>query len=160
MPATPIASVQRYYPKGSLRWIYVATIANKNAVTRAEINSGIDLSKQVAAYTGFTTSTQFVNTPDVNSRFTSKITGDIEAEDSSLTIYLDPSGNDARQLMPQDSIGFILRLDAGDIPGRRMDNFPIQVGSVSKPFEMNNAVVGVFSMAITDEPAQNIVIPA
>ncbi|MFI6819268.1 hypothetical protein ACIBG7_43255 [Nonomuraea sp. NPDC050328] len=160
MPATPIAAVQRYYPKGSLKWIFVATIANKSLVTRAEINSGTDLTKQVAAWSGFTTSTQFVNTPDANSRFTSKITGDIEAEDSSLTIYLDPSGNDARQLMPQDTIGYILRMDAGDVPGRRMDNFPIQVGSVGKPFEMGDAVVGVFSFAITDEPAQNIAIPA
>ncbi|MDF5755823.1 hypothetical protein [Spongiactinospora sp. TRM90649] len=160
MPATPIATVQRYYPKGQLKWLFVASIANKAAPTRSEINAGTDLSKQVAAYDGWSVSTSFVNTPDVNSRFTSKIVGAIEAEDSSLTMYLDPSGSDARTLMPQDTIGNIIRMDAGDIAGRKMDVFPIQVGSVSKPFEEDGAVTAVFSFAITDEPASNVTIPA
>jgi hypothetical protein len=160
MPATPIAPVTRYQPKGNLKWVYCPSVANKAAPTRAEINAGTDISKQVADYSGWTTTSQFIDTPDVNSRFTAKIPGAIEAEDSSLTVYLDPSGSDVRTLLPRDATGCILRMDSGDIPGRKMDVFPIQVGSVGKPFEMDAAVVAEIQFAITDEPAENVTIPA
>ncbi|MEV4059728.1 hypothetical protein [Nonomuraea dietziae] len=160
MAATPIAAVQRYYPKGQLKWLYCPSVANKNAITRAEINAGTDLSKQVASYDGWNTTSNFVDTPDVNSRFTGKIPGSIEADESSLTIYLDPSGNDARTLMPRDATGAIVRMDAGDVPGRKCDVFPIQVGSVGKPFEEDSAVQAVFSFAILEEPGENVIIPA
>ncbi|MEV0149109.1 MULTISPECIES: hypothetical protein [unclassified Nonomuraea] len=160
MPATPIAAVTRYYPKGNLKWIFCPNVANKNAITRAEINAGTDISKQVASWDGWTTTSNFVATPDVNSRFTGKIPGSIDAEDSTLTIYLDPSGNDARTLMPRDTTGCMVRMDAGDVPGRKCDVFPIAVGSVGKPFEDDEAVKAVFSFAITDEPGENVIIPA
>lgn len=160
MAATPIATVKRYYPKGKLKWLWIPAVADISAITREEIDAATDLSKQVKSYDGWNVSTTFVDTPDVNSRFTGKIPGDIEADDSSLTIYLDPSGEDARTLMPQDEEGFIGRMDAGDVPDQLMDIFPVTVGSVSKPFEEGEAVAAVFSFAITDEPAMNVKIPA
>ncbi|GIH91936.1 hypothetical protein ACFFMN_33980 [Planobispora siamensis] len=160
MAATPIAPVQRYYPKGTLKWYWVPTIANKNAPTRSELNAGVDLTGEVAAYDGWGVTSNFLDAPDVNSRFTSKVPADIEAEDSSLTMYADPSGNDARTVMPRDEDGNIVRMGGGDIPGRKMDVFPVTVGSISKPFEMDAVPVCVFQFAITDEPAEDITIPA
>jgi len=159
MPATPITPVQRYYPKGQLKWVFCPTIADKNAPTREEINAGTDLSGEVAEWDGWTVSSNFVDTPDVNSRFTGKIPGSIEAEDSSLTFYADPSGNDVRALLPRDTTGYILRMDAGDVPGRKMDVFPVQVAAVSKPFEDDDAVKIEIQFAITAEPAENVEIP-
>lgn len=160
MAATPIAKVTRYWPKGKLKWYWVPTIANINAPTRAELNAGVDLSGEVAAYEGWTTSSNFEDAPDVNSRFVGKVAADIEAEDSSLTMYADPSGNDARTLMPRGTEGNVVRFGGGDIPGRKMDVFPVEVGAVSKPFEMDAIPVCQFQFAITDEPAEDVTVPA
>lgn len=160
MAATPITKVARYQPKGNLKWVFCATLADYHAPTRTEIDAGTDISKEVREYSGWTTTSAFIDTPDVNSRFTGKIPGDIEAEDSSLTVYLDPSGDDIRTLLPRDTSGFMLRMDAGDVEDHLMDVFPFTVGSVGKPFELGEAVVAVISVAITDEPAENVAIPA
>jgi len=160
MAATPIASVDRYYTKGTLKWYWVPTIADKSAPSRAELNAGTDLTGEVAECDGWAVSSNFVDAPDVNSRFTSKVPGAIEAEDSSLTMYADPSGSDARTLMPRDETGFVVRLGGGDVAGRKMDVFPVTVGALSKPFEMDGTPVVTFQFAITSEPAEDVTIPA
>ncbi|MEV4093786.1 hypothetical protein [Streptosporangium saharense] len=160
MAATQITKVNRYWPKGTLKWYWVPTIADINAPTRAELDAGVDLSREVAAYEGWTTSSNFENAPDVNSRFVSKVAADIEAEDSSLTMYADPSGSDARTLMSRGEEGNIVRFGGGDVPGRKMDVFPVEVGSVSKPFEMDAVPVCTFQFAITAEPAEDVAVPA
>ncbi|MEU1736459.1 hypothetical protein [Streptosporangium sp. NPDC020145] len=160
MAATPIAKVTRYWPKGTLKWYWVPTIADITAPTRAELDAGVDLSREVAAYEGWTTSSNFENAPDVNSRFVSKVAGDIEAEDSSLTMYADPSGDDARTLMSRGTEGNVVRFGGGDVPGRKMDVFPVEVGAVSKPFEMDAVPVCQFQFAITAEPAEDVTVPA
>jgi hypothetical protein len=160
MAAPAISAVQRYYPKGVLKWYWVPTIANKNSPTRVELDAGVDLSGEVAAYSGWGVSTEFKPAPDVNSRFTSKVPGAITSEDPSLTTYADPSGVDARSVMSRDEEGFVVRFGGGDIPGRKMDVFPVTVGSVSKPFEMDEVPVVQFAFAITDEPAEDVTVPA
>ncbi len=75
-------------------------------------------------------------------------------------MYLDPSGADSRQLMPRDATGNVVRFGGGDIAGRRMDVFPVAVGSISKPFEMDEVPVATFSFAITSEPAEDVLVPA
>ncbi|MEV0993414.1 hypothetical protein [Nonomuraea sp. NPDC050202] len=160
MPATPIATFTPYYTRENIKWIVVATVGNKAAVTRAEINSGTDITEIVNDWDGWETSSNFVDIPNPNRRFTPKIPGSKEAADSSLTTYLNRAGVDARQLLPELATGFMLRMDAQDVAGRLMDVFPYTVASHSKPFDMDGAAMVVISFAITDEPAQNVVIPA
>lgn len=161
MPATPISTVTRFFPTGTTKWIYCPSIANKNAPLRAEINAGTDLSGEIAEVEGWQVSSELIDVPDINSRFTSKIPGRTSADDSSITFYADPSGNDARVLFPRDTTGFILRMDGGDVAGRKMDVFPIRVSSVPKEMGTGDgAGTLTVNFAITAEPAENVTIPA
>ena len=162
MVATPITPVSRYWPVGTTKWLYVATIANYAvAVTRAEINAGTDLSGEINDTNGWTVSSNQIDTPDVNSRFRSKIPGAIEASDSSLTIYADPSGTDVRALLPRDAAGYIIRMDGGDVAGRKMSVFPIKVSSQNKLMGTDEEAARIeINFTITRQPAEDLTIPA
>lgn len=161
MAATPIATVSRFFPTGTTKYVFCATIANKNAPQRAEIDAGTDLSGEIAEVEGWQVTSELIDVPDINSRFTSKIPGRTSADDSSITFYADPSGADARTLFPRDTEGFILRMDGGDVPGRKMDVFPVRVSSVPKEMGTGDGAATLTVMfAITSEPAENVTIPA
>lgn len=162
MVATPIAAVNRYWPVGTTKWIWVPTIANYTvAITRAEINAGTDLSGEVADLSGWTVSSNQIDTPDVNSRFRAKIPGPIEAEDSSLTLYADPSGTDVRQLLPRDTSGYVVRMDGGDVAGRKCSIFPVKVASQNKLMGTDEEAGRIeISFTITRIPAEDLTIPA
>ncbi len=162
MAATAITPVNRYWPVGTTKWVWVPTIANYLvAVTRAEINAGTDLSGEIADLDGWTVSSNQIDTPDVNSRFRSKIPGPIEAEDSSLTIYADPSGSDVRTLLPRDATGYIVRMDGGDVAGRKMSVFPVKVASQNKLMGTDEEAARIeIAFTITRIPAEDLTIPA
>jgi hypothetical protein len=162
MAATPIAAVSRYWPVGTTKWLWVASIANYSvAVTRAEINAGTDVSGELADVSGFTVSSNQIDTPDVNSRFRSKIPGAIEAEDSSWTIYADPSGSDVRALLPRDATGYAVRMDGGDVAGRKMSVFPAKVASQNKLLGTDEEAGRIeINFTITRQPAEDLTIPA
>lgn len=162
MPATAIASVNRYWSVGVNKWIWCPSIANKSAPTRAEINAGTDLTGEVAATEGWKTTSEQIEAPDANNRFKPKIPGAITADDSSITYYADPSGADARAVMPRDTTGFMLRMGGGDVPGRKMDVFPATVSAIGKEFggtEEDPAKVTI-EYSITSVPAEDVTIPA
>lgn len=161
MVATPIASTTRYINPGVTKIYFRATLANKNSPTRTELDGATDLSGEVNAIDGFTTTGDDVETPDMASTFTSKIPGRTSADDSSITFYADLAGADARALLPQGTNGFIIILDGGDVGGRKMDVYPIRVKSVGKPRSSDGtdpATVAI-QFSITSVPAENITIP-
>jgi hypothetical protein len=162
MAATPIAAVARYWPVGTTKWLWIVNIANYSvAVTRAEINAGFDVSGELNDTSGWTVSSNQIDTPDVNSRFRSKIPGAIEAEDSSWTIYADPSTTDVRQLLPRDTSGYVVRMDGGDVAGRRMSVFPSKVASQNKLMGTDEEAGRIeINFTITRQPAEDLVIPA
>lgn len=161
MAATPIATVNRFFPTGTTKYIFTVSVANKSAPTRSEINAGTDLSPEINEVDGWQVTSELIDVPDLNSRFTSKIPGRTSADDSSITFYADPSGSDARTLFPRGATGFILRMDGGDVPGRKMDVFPVTVSSVPKEMGTGDDAGTLQVMfAITSEPAENVTIPA
>ncbi len=139
------------------------TIAVKTAPTRAELNAGTNLSPDLYGVSGFTVKSDAVPTPDISTRFVGQIPGRITADDSSITMYMDPTGVDARTLMPRDTAGFVVRLEGGDVAGRKLDVFPVKVQSVSKEnlnAEGTTAAGLMFSYSTTSEPAESVTIPA
>jgi hypothetical protein len=161
MAATPIETVDRYFPTGTTKYLFVPTIANPNAPTRAELDAGTDLSPEIREVDGWTVSSDEIETPDINSRFTSKIPGRISADESSITMYADPTGTDARTLLARDTEGWIVRMGGGDTAARKMDLFEITVTSVSKEFGTDDeAGTLVFQFSIKSEPVEDIAIPA
>lgn len=150
----------RYFATGTTKYVWCTSVANKLAPTRAEINAGTDVSGDIAEVNGWQVTSDLIEVPDINSRFTSKIPGRTSADDSSIKFYADPSGADARTLFPRDTTGFILRMDGGDVTGRKMDVFPVRVSSVPKEMGTGDDAATINVMfAITSEPAENVTIP-
>jgi len=162
MAATAITASVRYTSRGTTKIYWVATIANYLSPSRGELNAGTDLSPQLMDSSGWTVSTNQLDAPDMSTRFTSKIPGAITADDSSLTMYASKNGVDARALMPQDAVGYIVILFGGDNTGAgKMDVWPVTVGSVAKQLAVQGDAPDtlVISYSPTNVPGQNIAIP-
>ena len=160
MPASTIATSTRFFARGVSACIYLPSCANKSAPTRAEINSGTNVSTQVADLSGWGVSGNLIDTPDLATTFDSKIPGTTSAEDSSIDLYASIDGADVRQLLPRGTTGFILWADGGDVAGRKADVFPITVTSNTQMRSMSEAAKRQVNFAITSEPAEGITIPA
>lgn len=159
MVATPISASARYIPPGTTQYYWVTSIANKAAPTRPELDAGTDLSGEISAVAGFATTSNQVDTPDLKSRFTSKIPGLIDAGDSSITMYASSDSTDARQLMQRDDTGFIVIFGEGDVAGNLMDVYPVKVSSQAKQRGAADPSTIQFQFTITSEPAENVTVP-
>ncbi|MEV0237560.1 hypothetical protein [Nonomuraea sp. NPDC050786] len=162
MPAPEMTPAVRFFPTGTTRYLWVPTIAAGTKIpTRTEIDAGTDLSTDLAEVSGFTVSSDLIDTPDINKRFTKRIAGRITAEDSSLTFYADRTGDDVRALLPMDEEGFIVRLPGGDVAASMGSTFPVTVSSISEEAGTDDEAGRlVVEFAITDEPAVNWAVPA
>lgn len=162
MAATAISAATRFSSRGFTKIYWLPACANIASPTRAELNAGTDLSPQIMDGSGFSVKSDQIDAPDMATRFTSKIAGSITAEDSSLTMYASKTGVDARQLMPQDTAGFIVILYGGDVPGQKMDVWPVVIASVSKQisFQGGDPDTLVFAFSPTAVPASTVTIPA
>ena len=158
MPATPLNPAERFSALQCLEVVFVPAIADPENVTRAEIDAGTDLTSEIMEWSGFTTATETIETPDLT-RFVGKIGGRITAEDSSITLYADRGGDDVRDILPRDTIGFLLWMDSGDTPGAYMDVYPIQVNSLTKVRSMDAATVLRVDMSMTRVPVEDVTIP-
>lgn len=162
MAAPAITASTRFSARGKTKCYWVANIAVPSAPTRAELDAGTDLSPQLADRSGWSVESDMIETPDLASRYTSTIPGPIKAEDSSLTMYASLNGVDARALMPRDTTGYIVWMDGGDVAANKCDVFPVTVTSVSKQRSVDgeDADTLVFSYAITEEPSEDVAVPA
>jgi hypothetical protein len=161
MAATPITPASRFFRPGITKCYWVVSIANISAPSRAELNAGLDLSKDVADINGWMVSGQKIDTPDLNSTFVSNIPGLTQADESSITFYAGETGVDVRAQMPRNTAGHIVWLDGGDVTGRKMDIFPTRVLSVGKQRSMGaEAARLTIQYAISSVPAEDVTIPA
>lgn len=161
MAAPDISASTRFFNRGTTIVVFCTSISNKSAPTRAEINAGTDLSNEIAEVDGWIVTSNQIETPDLGTTFTSKIPGSTSADDSSLTMYEDIGGADARTLFPRGTNGFIIWMDGGDVAGRKMDVFPVRAASQGKTRTVeDNAATVQIMFAITAEPAENVTIPA
>jgi len=160
MPATPITASLRYWRPGTTKVYFCSAIANKAAPSRAELNAGTDLSPEVAATSGFQPTREFQDAPDLASEFVPQVSANLTVGESSISMYASSNSVDARSLLPRDTVGFIVWLDEGDVAGRKMQVFPVKVGSAAQERELGNVPVLVFTFATTSAPAENVTIPA
>jgi hypothetical protein len=160
VPAGAITASTRYYRPGITQVNYTPAIANKAAPTRAEINAGTNLSPETNAIDGWQPQSNFLDAPDLVSAFVPKVAGSVEAGDSSLTLYASSNSVDVRSLLPRGTVGFILMLDESDTAGRKMDVYPVTVGSQAKIRDIGDVAKIQINFAITSAPAENVTIPA
>lgn len=170
MPATAIPmGGPRYTSRGTTRIYFLTAIASyTTAVTRVELNAGLDLTTQIMDSSGWTVTSDQIDAPDMATRFTSKIAGPISADDSSLTMYASKNGVDARAVFTSGSsstpatTGYIVILFGGDVAANKMDVWQVTVSSVAKQISVQGSDPDtlVITFAPTAEPAVNLAIPA
>ncbi len=160
MAATAITASVRYFRPGTTKVYWVTTMADYTTPTRAELDAGTDLSGEIAEVSGWSATSESIDTPDLGSRFTSKIPGAITADDSSLTLYMSKSGTDVRTLLERDTAGFVVWMDEGDTESGLMDVFPATVASAPKQRGLGEAARIQVQFTVTSEPAENVSIPA
>lgn len=160
MPITPNtpAAITRYFAVGITDVLWCPSIATQSAPTFAELDAGTDLARDLADWSGWTVSTAFIDTPDIKTRFVSQLPGRITAEASSITFYSDRLSADLRDLMPRDTIGYIVIADGG-LASAVGDVFKVQVASVPKIRSMDNAAQIKFDFAILTEPSEDVTLP-
>lgn len=160
--ATPkITPAVRYFDPEITKVYFVPTIADKTAVTRLELNAGTDLSDDVADQEGWTVTSEEIETPDLGTRFTSKIGGRTSVEDCSLTMYASQDSVDCRTLLARGTTGYIVWMDGGDVPDNKCDVFPITVISNSAMRSVgDDAARRQVQFSVRDEPAESVTVPA
>jgi hypothetical protein len=161
MPPTAITPSVRFFRPGTTKVYWVRNIVLYTAPTRLEINSGTDLSGEIAEISGFSVVSDTIPTPDLGTRFVPKIAGRINADDSALNFYATSTGfTDARSVLPRDTTGFLLIMDGGDVATTgRFDVYPATVTSVPKLRALEDPAQVQITFAITRVPAEDLVIP-
>lgn len=161
MATTPITASTRYINPGVTRCYFLPACANTAAPTRAEMNAGTDLSREIADIAGWVVAGNEVETPDLVTNFTGNIPGRVKADGSSISCYASTTGVDVRAALPRNTTGYIMWLDGGDVPGQKADVFPIRVLSNGKPRGVGEtAALIVVQCSVTSQPAENVTIPA
>ncbi len=162
MPITPTqpAAITRYFGVGTTQVLFCPTIANPAAPTFAELDAGTELTRDIADLSGWSTNSEFIDVPDLATRFTGKIPGRISAEDSSFTFYADEDSGtgDARALLPRDTEGYVVIADGGLASGKG-DVFHVKVGSSTPVRSVDDAVKIMVNFAVLDEPAEGVTLP-
>ena len=160
MPPTALTSSTRYFRPGTTKVYWVVSITTYTAPTRSELNAGTDLSGEIAELSGWSVTSDFIDTPDLGNRFVSKLAGRINAEDSSINFYASSTGTDVRGTLVRDSSGYIVIMDAGDVATTgKMDIWPVTVAAVSKLRGLEDPAMLQASFAATRVPAEDKVIP-
>lgn len=159
-PPNITASTRYFDPEITVVYYIPAIAAADLTPTRAEMDAGTNLTPQIADLSGWVVTSEEIETPDMGTRFTSKIPGRRSAEDSNLTLYSDINGNDVRTLLPRDTEGYMMWCDGGDVAGNAADVFPIRVRSVPKQRSMTDAARIQVQCSITSEPAEDVTVPA
>lgn len=162
MSATPIALPVQYINAGSSKVLFCPTIASASSPTRSEINAGTDLTRAIADSSGWQVESDQVESPNLDDVFTPTISGRTKVADSSLTLYCDVTGADVRALLPRGTNGYVLWLDGGDVPARKMSCFPVRVSSLGMVREVkgDSAATIIVSFGVTATPQENLAVPA
>lgn len=161
MAATPLVQSTRYFRPNVTKVYYLPTAADYTAVTRTELDAGTDLSVEISAVEGFGVTSGVIETPDLVSRFTSKIGGRTTVEDSSITFYASEDSQDVRTVLPRGTTGFIVVLGGGDVAGQTMDVYPVTVIAAPKQYSLEDEAAKIMvQFSVTREPAEDQNIPS
>lgn len=161
--ATALPAITEYIHPGTAVIYWLPTVADKNSVTRAEINAvgAYDLTPQIADAPGWNVSSERKPLMRLSSKYTGKIAGRVESEDSKLVFWASEDTEDIRDVLDRGDRGFVMICLGGDIEGRKADVYPVEVMSISKPVSVEGDPAQItVDLAIPTEPGENVPIPA
>ncbi|WP_402465797.1 phage tail tube protein [Isoptericola aurantiacus] len=161
MAATPIPTSERFFAPEISKVFFATTLADYTAYTDTEVTAAQDLTGEIADLSGFMVSSGMIDTPDLDSRFTKQIGGRTSVDASSITFYADLAGDDVRTVLPRGTKGYLIFCDGGYVPTQMSDVYPVEVTSVGKVRSVGDQAMQVtIGFAISDEPAEDVEIPA
>jgi DNA polymerase III sliding clamp (beta) subunit (PCNA family) len=153
----------RFNRKGVTKILFADAIASTTYMpTLVEITGATDYTKQIAAVDGFSLENQEIETPDMASTFVSKIPGDDQASDSSLTFYEDDVTDTIETDLAKGTVGFVIICRKGKAASTKgMDVYPVRVASSSPAITADNEAAKIMvKFSITDRPLLNATVPA
>ena len=161
MAATPLNASTRFINLSHTVVYWCASIADKTAPTRAELNAGTDLTGEIPddGVSGFAVAAGTVDAPDLKTGFVAQLAGRTTAPASQLTFYRSTNSTDIRSLLTRNLTGFIVVFPEGDIAGQLMDVFPVRVNSLPKSYKGSDPAKLDVEFVITSLPSENVVIP-
>lgn len=163
MPApTKLKVTDRFFQPEISKVYFLPAIASADAIpTRAEINAGTDLTAEIAGLSGFSVTSNTIDTPDLASRFTRQIPGRTTTEKSSITFWASKDGDDVRKVLVRGAKGYVMFCDGGDVPGQPADVFPVEVLSQGKQRGVGDTGFQItVDFSVPRIPAENVAIPA
>lgn len=153
----------RFMRKGQTKVFFLDTLAIVNAATPTEIGAGTELTEQLAEMNGFTFSNSPIQTPDMDTTFTSQIGGEDTAADSSMGFYeLDDSAT-LQDDLAKNTDGYVIIFPIGFAGGSVADDdtyeaWPVTITSNARTYTVNNeAAMYSVSFSITDPPVAGTV---
>ncbi|MFI0156230.1 phage tail tube protein [Streptomyces lydicus] len=152
----------RFNRKGVTKILFAETIAAATYLpTAAEMTGATDYTKKIAAVDGFSLENQEIETPDMDSTFVSKIPGDDQAADSSLTFYEDDTADTIETDLAKGTIGFVIICRKGKAAATKgMDVHPVRVASSSPAISADNEAAKIMvKFSIIDRPLLNATVP-
>ena len=160
MVATPVNRGEKFSALDGTALVFVPVVAAGNGVpTRAEINAGTDLTTEVESWEGWTTEAATIGTPSL-ARFVGNIPGRITITPGVLQMYADRGQDDVRDILPVGTTGAMVFMDSGDVPGNKMDVWPIRVNMLAKVRSMEAATLLRIAFTHNQLPVEDAVIPA
>jgi hypothetical protein len=147
----------KFMRRGKAKVYFLPTVAG-TIPTAPEVTAGTDLSARVADMNGWVLESTQIDVPDLASRYVSKIPGEQNVGDSSLTIYADDANTDAiKTALATDTNGYIYIAHSGAGTGKKADLFPVRVSSVGNEYSMgNDAARYIVNFSITAPPSIDV----
>lgn len=151
----------RFFRRGVSEVHFLPAVADTDAPTRAEIDAGTPLGVDVAEISGFQLSNDPIPTPDLDTDFTSQISGEDTVESSTLTFYDQDDSETIRTALAKGTTGFIMLMPYGDDATKRGEVWPVKTTGVNDEYTVaNEAARFVVGFAVTAVPDQDSSIPA
>ena len=151
-----------FFRRGVTKYVACPIVNDLAAPTREEIAGGTPMTG-VTNVSGFAITRSFLDTPDLDSDFTSNIPGERKAGESALTFKDKRAASKAiRDALSADTgTGFtMVYMPYGDVPGERCECWPVVSGGVNDQVDMNTFAQYQVGFATPEPPEQAAVIPA
>lgn len=154
---------KRFVPRAVNKYIFCPTVAAVDpapAPTKAEMDGGTDLTNELFAVDGFSTSTTFVESSDVGTQFKGKLPAGAEAADATMTFNASQDGLDVRTILEEGQRGYMVIGLGGAEIADKVDVYEVVIGSVDTPTAADETAKVVVSIGVPSKPNKGYAVPA
>jgi len=100
--------MSRFFRRGKSKAYWVVTLGSLTSPSAAQINSGVNMTQQIADISGFEFSNSPIATPDLSTTFTTTIPGEDTAQEPQLVFYEDDTVNTLQSTLAKGTTGHVV----------------------------------------------------